>query len=264
MPLNEPSPLLDRGYEIVPAEKMEPLIALREKVFRKARELVDGNGQDAESFLNAFHRRGLEGARLNDVRVRLVDYCTTNLGAGRAIFEAFRGYFLSLLGPDIVVQKTTNLVIQQPGDRDQVPTHRDSPLNSPFEIVVWIPLVDVYGTKGMHVLDRKRSAEAVKLLSKPEPSYGEYSLFAKKHGIELDMPFGSALFFWPGLVHGCWVNREKETRWSLNIRYKQLFSPYYSKGPGDFFEVFQISPLTRTALDFEKEKADESEAPLQK
>jgi sporadic carbohydrate cluster 2OG-Fe(II) oxygenase len=244
--------LLEQGYLVMPSEDSAKLAMIRDRLFEQTSQWVAYRGEPAEEFFNHFHRYGLQGVALNDFRVSTIRYCSTQLNIARLVFEAFQPVLLRLIGPDIVVQKTMNLVIQQPGDSDQVPTHRDAPLNSPFEVVVWLPLVDVYGTKSMYILDRKGTEEALQFLRRDDPDFEGYTRYAEDHGINLRVPFGSACLFWTGLVHGCHVNGESETRWSFNIRYKNLFSPYGSKGLGDFFEPLCLSPLTQIAFEYEK------------
>ena len=242
----------EKGYDIVAAGNLDKLAELRTQIHRKARELAGDGEDDPETFMNNFHRLELRGPGLNRLRMELIKYVSDNLDVAQTIYEAFSGYLTELVGPDIVVQKTTNLVIQQPGDPDQVPTHRDAPLNSPFEVVVWIPLVSVYGTKSMYVLDREKTDVSLQMLKKPESGYEDQTRFATEQGDILSMPFGHALFFWPGLVHAVGVNAEQETRWALNIRYKNLFAPSGAKGQAEFFEVLRLSPLARLALEYEK------------
>ena len=244
---------LRKGFDIVPAENPDKLVELREKIFQKARQLVDYQNEDVEEFFNKFHRYESGGSSLNEKRVELVRYCSEQLDVGTALFEAFPSSIMQLVGPDILVQKTVGLVIQPPGDPDQVPIHRDSPPNSIFEVVVWLPLVDVYGTKSMFMLDRKQTDAALGLLKDPESGYEGYKRYAAHEGEILTLPFGNACFFWTGLVHGCPISTENETRWVLNVRYKNLFSPVGPKGLGEFFDLFRLSPLTRMALEYEKE-----------
>lgn len=242
-----------QGYSIISAERPDRLTQLRSTVFAKARELIGADADDPIGFLNGFHRRGLSGAALNDFRLELIRYLSQELDVDQLVFDAFENALLQLIGPDIVVQKTINLVIQQPGDPDVVPTHRDAPLNSPFEIIVWLPLVDVYGTKSMYLLDRAQSQTALAHLRDEASGHQGYSRYAAEHGKNLEVQFGDACFFWTALVHGCHINQAAETRWSLNIRYKNLFSPYGSKGLPDFFKLFRLSPLAKLAFDFERQ-----------
>lgn len=247
---------LGKGFEVIQAENLEPLVQLRQRIFEKARELIGpsaGGAAGSERFFNQFHKYEVRGIALNDFRLALIRYCTAQLDVSSAVFNAFANAITGLIGPDIVSQKTVNLVIQQPGDPDVVPTHTDAPGNSPFEIIVWLPLVDVHGTKSMYMLDREKSHIALGLIKEQERGYDNYKRYAAQEGENLHVPWGSACLFWPGLVHGCHLNSENETRWALNHRYKNLFSPVGDKGLGEYFDLFRLSPLTRMALEYEKE-----------
>ena len=52
----------------------------------------------------------------------------------------------------------------------------------------------------------------------------------------LEIPYGNVLVFTHTLMHGNRVNVEPTTRWSINIRFKGLFTPYSDKQLGDFFD----------------------------
>jgi len=175
------------------------------------------------------------------------------LAVGRRFFEAFGGALATLVGSDVAVQKTVNLVVQQPDDPDQVPTHRDAPSNSHFEVVLWVPLVDVYGTKSFYLCDRERTAHGLALLQEGA-SFATFAEHVRVQGVDLAMRYGSGLLFAAGLAHGCKVNAEPHTRWSLNLRYKNLFSPYGSKGLAEYFEILHLSPLSRVGFAFERQE----------
>jgi sporadic carbohydrate cluster 2OG-Fe(II) oxygenase len=241
-----------RGYAIVPASDRAALDALRADVAAAARRLVPDRGEPAGAFFDRFHDYGLDGAALNAVRVELVAELG-KLAVARRLFDAFRAPLAGLVGPDVAAQKTVNLVVQQPGDADQVPIHRDAPGNSHFEVILWVPLVDVYGTKSMFLCDRERSAEGLALLQ-GGASFAEFSAHVERHGVDLAIPYGNALVFAAGLAHGCKVNVESETRWSLNLRYKNLFSPYGAKGLAEYFDVLELSPLSRVGFAFERQE----------
>jgi len=244
---------LKKGYDIFPVENLDRLDELKKKIFEKAKETVEYGGESEDEFFNKFHKYRLLGTELNDKRMEIIKYCTDNLEIGKSVFNILPNSILDCVGPDIVMQKTTNLVILQPGDPDIGVTHRDSPLNSPFEVVVWIPLVDVQKTMGMYVLDLEKSKKALRILKNPDSGYKGYNDYAVKEGENITVPYGHALLFWPGIVHGSHFNKEDNTRWSLNIRYKNLFSPCGSKGLGEFFELFRLSPIAKLAFEYEKE-----------
>ena len=54
------------------------------------------------------------------------------------------------------------------------------------------------------------------------------------------------------LYHYVPINSENQTRWSLNFRYKNLFSPYSQKGYLDYFEPVNYSEVTNLVLSNEK------------
>ena len=238
-----------KGYAVVVAENPEALIALRDRVVATAAELLGVTPEDPERFLNRFHERGIGDVALNEFRVTLIQRLTATANAGEAIWEAFPSLLLGLVGPDILVQKGTNLVIQQPNASDGTPIHRDAPPNSAFEVVVWLPLVDCFGTKGMHILDVDETREGVAIQLANVKDQDALDAHVWSHGAVPTVPFGTALFFWTGLVHAVPKNQEAETRWSLNIRYKNLFSPFGTKAMPEHFRILALSPLTKLAMD---------------
>ena len=148
------------------------------------------------------------------------------------------------LGPDVIVQKNVNLVIQSPNDKNRSPFHKDAPIASNYELVVWIPLVDCIKTMSMYIFDVKNHEKAKKLLIN-NISDKKYNEFSKKNGKLFDIKFGQALIFWTNNFHYIPINKENKTRWSLNIRYKNLFTQYGTKSFLDYYEILKISPITK-------------------
>jgi sporadic carbohydrate cluster 2OG-Fe(II) oxygenase len=247
---------LKRGFIVAPADDLAPLLALRKSIFEKSREIFDSPSDDVETFFNQFHNLNITGVELNERRMKLIQYCTQHIDSGTLIFQAFRSTLLEMLGPDLLVQKNTNLVVQQPNDPNPSELHRDSPTNSPYEVVVWLPLVDAYASKSMYLLDREKTKKALERLSSLKEDWESFEQSCIEMGEELSAPFGTALFFWPGLFHGSRINQEKETRWTINMRYKSLFTPNGIKEPFEFFKVFSLSPLSAIALDYQKSELE--------
>lgn len=241
------------GFETFQSQRRDLLDDLREKIFRKSLSLVPFDAASPADYFDRFHENGLGTADLNKFRLALVEYCTRELKVTERLLDAFFEPVKSLVGPDIVAQRTTNLVIHQPGDADQVPIHRDAPNNSHFEVIVWVPLVDCFRTKSMFAVNREHTSVGLEMLKRGK-TFAEFSDFVKQHAVDLDVPYGSASFFAAGLAHGCKVNQENQTRWSFNVRYKNLFSPYGSKGLAEFFEIVRLSPLTKIGFAFERQE----------
>jgi hypothetical protein len=52
------------------------------------------------------------------------------------------------------------------------------------------------------------------------------------------------------LPHGNIVNKELETRWSMNCRFKSIFSPYGDKKIGEFFEPITLRVASEIGINY--------------
>ena len=151
------------------------------------------------------------------------------------------------------MQLRINLSIQLPNDDSSLlPVHADVWAgDSPYEVVLWIPYVNVYGTKTMFILPRDKD-------ERYQARMGELKLKSADElyrTIEpdlrwLDIPYGNVLLFTQNVMHGNIVNREPETRWSTNCRFKSVFSPYHDKKLGEFFEPILVRPATTIGAEY--------------
>jgi len=247
------------GFVSVPATNIERLITVRKIICRTAGELLNIPVKNDVDFLNLFHKQDLKGNELNTFRTQLISQINANIDIGATIYHAFEEFLTALVGADIAVQKSTNLVIQQPDDIGVSPTHRDAPPNSMYEIVAWVPLVDCYASKGMTILDKNNTEKGINLLLDDDNNNNELEKLARTKGKKTDICFGSAIFFWSALLHSVPVNTEDETRWSLNLRYKNLYSPYGGKGLADYYRILKLSPLSQLAINREKRKLENNQ-----
>ncbi len=137
----------------------------------------------------------------------------------------------NLVGNELVMQRNINLSIQLPGDDSSLlPRHQDSLQgDSPYEVVLWVPLVDCYDTKSM-------------FFQKPHSDKKEF----------IDCKYGECLIFSQNYWHGNVVNETNETRWSMNCRFKSALTPYGDKKLGEFFEPLMIRPATRMGAAYQK------------
>lgn len=150
-----------------------------------------------------------------------------------------------LLGPDLLIQNQLNLSIQMPYDKTSIlPVHSDcNSGDSPFELVLWIPLTDSYLTNSMFVLDPQISKQYFESLISdnnfnPTPLESDF----------VNVLFGQYLVFPPSLLHGNVLNETQHTRVSLNVRVKSVFSPNSpinvpDRRFGGYYEEWTLSPL---------------------
>ncbi len=199
------------------------------------------------SFLNNFHKFQ-NPSNLNDTRLKIYNYINSKSIFSKMYYEIVKEYLDILVGNELVMQNKINLSIQLPNDKSSIlPMHSDTwSGDSPFEIVVWIPLVNCFKTKSMFILNPKESKHFYinyKKNSKKHDSKSLFNLYKSKFKW-IDIKFGEVLIFNQCLPHGNVENITSETRWSLNCRFKSLFSPYGTKKIGEFFKPINIKPAS--------------------
>ena len=242
--------LLEKGFMKISCSNVESLIELRtqissicENVFKKKWEIPDS--------FSYFHRGIDENFNLNEKRVSLISKCTELVPFQNQIYKAFDRYIDSLIGTDVLVQKKMNLVIDLPHSEANAEFHRDAPLNSFYELVFWIPLTSSKNSKNFYILDKLQSK---KVLTESRNRENWADLVGKYESIgnRLEVNFGEALVFNAGLFHGSIKNLTDETRWTINVRFKHVFSPSGKKDPFQFFSILHLSNLTKLGVELER------------
>jgi len=246
--------LLKNGYFIYDIKDKKKLYNLKRDIFVQSKSILKKNFK--RNFFNEFHKIDISSQKLNDYRLKLMKKVNSKGNFCKKGYEIFKEIIQQIFGLDIVAQKNVNLVIQKPDDSSQISVHRDAPPNSDYELVVWLPLVNTYKSKNMYILNKTHTAQLIKKIKKftndnkqSKKIMDFYYSFAFNKSKKYKLKFGQALIFWTGLIHCVPENKEKETRWSLNFRFKNTFSPYGTKGFPDYFSVANSSPVTKLALE---------------
>ena len=242
-----------QGYIVRSVENLKQLTLFRDLVKSLAQDSVTGLAEDPAKALNEFHKH-ISVADLNTTRLKIIHGMNEQEWTRFALFEFTRTWLERLVGNELAMQLRLNLSIQMPGDSSSLlAIHSDTwGGDSPFEVVVWLPLVDCYRTKSMFLLP-------------PEPTIRLHQQFGDLAGtnsediyqavkddlIWMSIPYGSFLLFNQNLPHGNRVNEEDETRWSVNCRFKGVFTPYSQKKLGEFFEPITLRPASYLGLKYE-------------
>jgi sporadic carbohydrate cluster 2OG-Fe(II) oxygenase len=244
---------LGAGYVIEPAEDRSALDHIQSFVASTAAKAL---GVPAPANPTEFLDRIAESvkpAQLNDLRLTLIDALQAAAWFRPTYFACARRLLERIVGNELAMQRGLGFSIQLPNDESSVlPLHSDAwSEDSPFEAVLWIPLVDVARTKSMFVLTRDADARwRERLHEYAKRSVEEFTDAAADDLTYLHIPYGNVLVFTHTVMHGNRVNREPTTRWSINIRFKALFTPYSDKQLGDFFDPILIRPATRIGMSY--------------
>ena len=173
--------------------------------------------------------------KLNNFRVKL--FHKINEGQFyKDYYNISKKYLDIIVGNEVVSQKKSQFKYQLPGDENSLlPVHSDTWAgDSPFEVVAWVPLVNVFlaQTQCSFYLKKNKKINFNKI-----PFKTNDDLYKKisKHLKFIKIQYGEILIFNQNLPHGNIVNKTNITRWSFNCRFKSLFSPYISK---KIFRIF--------------------------
>jgi sporadic carbohydrate cluster 2OG-Fe(II) oxygenase len=246
---------LRTGYVMADAEDRPALDRIRSAAARAAAELLGcPEPRDCGEFLDTIAERTTPHA-LNDLRLAVIKSLQGAAWFREAYFSCARSLLETLVGNELAMQRGIGLSIQLPDDeKSLLPLHSDAwSEDSPFEIVLWIPLVDVARTKSMFILPKEREAQWRAVM----PEYSDRGVAALFKDMErdlrwLEIPYGKVLVFTHTLMHGNHVNREKTARWSINVRFKGLFTPYSDKRLGEFFDPITIRAASRVGMTYEQ------------
>ena len=158
-----------------------------------------------------------------------------------------------IVGNEIAMQLRIGLSIQLPGDESSLlPIHADTWTGvSPYESVVWLPLVDCYKTKSMFILPANKVHKIGNIFNEKK-IIKSHDIFKRieKDLIWLKVKYGKAVIFDHSLPHGNVVNNEKETRWSMNCRFKSIFTPYKDKKLGEYYEPITLRPASKRGMEY--------------
>ena len=195
----------------------------------------------------------LKEKNLNQIRLELINKINKDKKFKKNYFLLAENMLENIIGNELAMQNNINLSIQLPKDENSLlPIHSDTwSGDSPFESVLWLPLVNCYKTKSMFILNSKKMKKFNSVFSsKKIKSVSDlYNKFKKDLNF-IKINYGNYLLFNQNIPHGNLINTTKETRVSLNCRFKGLFTPYQQKELGSFFSPLKLRASTKLGLDY--------------
>jgi sporadic carbohydrate cluster 2OG-Fe(II) oxygenase len=203
--------------------------------------------------LNKFHE-SYYIENLNFLRMKLFSDINKDKIFKKKIFLSSKKYIENCVGSEICASDL-NLSIQFPNDDSSLlDMHSDFfSGESIFQVNLWIPLEEVKKTQSMFIID---PIESIKILRKIKDDinidFKKINKIYKSKMKWIKLKKGEAMLFSPNCLHGNVVNQEKNTRWSFNIRYKNLYSPYpkvkNEKKIGTFYKPISIKAISKFNL----------------
>ncbi len=239
---------LNKGYLIKKTESKKSLNYIKNFIKRTSCKIL----KVKKINLNNVHKL-IKKENLNEFRLAIIKAMSKDNYIRYHYFNLAKNNLYVLVGNELMMQKNINLSIQFPNDETSLlPIHSDVwSGDSAYEINLWLPLVDCYNTKSMYILKKNRLNFFSKKLKKLKyKSSDEIFNIAKNQIKWLKINYGNFLLFNQAIPHGNLINREKETRWSMNCRFKSIFTPYQDKKIGEFFLPITTRAMTEIGINY--------------
>ncbi|WP_061235909.1 sporadic carbohydrate cluster 2OG-Fe(II) oxygenase [Leptospira weilii] len=241
------------GYIIQKAADISSLDWIRESIANIVRDILGLSEEEtSDILLNQIHKK-VSVSDLNSFRLKVIQSMNTLKDFRYHYYKVAKPYLETLVGNELSMQLRVNLSIQFPKDDSSLlPVHSDTwSGDSPYEIVVWLPIVDCYKTKSMYLLPPDSSRKLIADF-KNQSGVSSENLFQSisKDVQWLEVNYGEVLLFDQGYPHGNRVNEESDTRWSMNCRFKSVFTPYGDKKLGEFFEPITLRAASKIGMEY--------------
>jgi len=245
---------LQQGYIIRPVKNKEGLDWIRSRFVELSKSYLKQTEEVEHGlWLNQIHEH-VSVEKLNEFRLEMISRINAEADFRLRYFGLAHEWLECLVGNELAMQLRINLSIQLPRDSSSLlPLHADTwSGDSPFEVVVWVPFVDCYGTKTMYLLPPEDNKK-LDINFKPKTGYNSEKIFESiASKVQwLEVPYGHLVVFDQGLPHGNRINEEAETRWSMNCRFKGVFTPYGDKKIGEFFEPITLRAASRNGMAYQ-------------
>lgn len=242
---------VNNGYIIRKIENIESLEWIKNFYLKSINNILDVNNKDSD-LLNNFHKY-IKVKDLNEFRLKLISSINKSNFFRKNYYNVASEYLQILVGNELVMQRNINLSIQLPNDSSSLlDMHADTwSGDSPYEVVVWLPLVDCYKSKSMYILKSKKYDKFLKNFELHHTKKN-FNLFKsiKKDLTWLNVNFGEVLIFNQCLPHGNIINKINETRWTNNCRFKSIFTPYGDKKIGEFFQPITLRAASKIGMEY--------------
>jgi len=244
---------LTQGFVIVPAESRHLLEQLFGTILSETNRWLASQGKTSTlSSLQESHKL-IEQSVINDVRLHLFAWLNSQPDIRVNYYRLASSILQTLVGNELAMQNKVNLSIQQPHDRTSVlEMHSDAwSGDSPFQVVLWVPLTESSSTNAMFLLKPEKSMEAYR-----RTRAGELNSMAAIQAVyqadfePIEVNFGDILIFDSNCLHGNQLNTTQVSRWSLNCRFTSLLAPSITpeRRMGSFYSPIIVRPATRMGL----------------
>jgi sporadic carbohydrate cluster 2OG-Fe(II) oxygenase len=241
------------GYVIAATEDPEGLEHLITELSREFANWLKSEGIPTAAKDLAHSHQSATTERVNALRLSLFAHLNSQPDIRDRYFALASDLLSDVVGNELAMQTKVNLSIQQPADPGSVlDIHSDVWTgDSPFQVVLWVPLTDTTATNAMFFLPPEPSYEAYRRVRAGElRSMAEVRAAYDSQISVIEMKVGQVLVFNSNCLHGNQLNTTTTSRWSLNSRFVNLLAPATNpeRRLGSYYTPLTVRPATRMGL----------------
>lgn len=244
---------LSDGFVIQPCEYQDLLDQIRGIIQSEANRWLSEHGVVRSIDVLSDSHLAIPLQDINEIRLHLYARLNSDAEIRKRYFSLAGLLLQKLVGNELAMQNKVNLSIQQPHDQTSVlELHSDVwSGDSPFQVVLWVPLTDSNGTNAMFLLPPEKSHEAYRRARAGElRSMSEIHDAYRSDFRTVEVKFGQVLVFNSNCLHGNQLNTTSVSRWSLNCRVVSLLAPATTpeRRLGAYYTPIMVRPATRMGL----------------
>ena len=224
-----------RGYAVIPVEKMETLIKLRDSFVERI-NISNGSEKNIDFVRKAMAK--MSKAEINRSMIDLLKF--TNLS--EMIINSFPKLIESLCGKELFIQRRATIIMNVPGEGQakQWPHYELMSGISPFTYVIWAPLHDLEDQSGTYYINQKKSLEVMKKEQAAGLVNGPTVLNMMQNQKPTPLKFGQAIIFNPFVLHGNVTFNSKFARIASGVRFQSCNKPLLQKN-SEYLKYYQLT-----------------------
>lgn len=189
----------------------------------------------------------------NNIRLHVMNEICKTTSFNRNYYESAKKIIHTLCGNELAMQKRPGISVNFPNNAEDIlPIHADTWNGvSPYELNIWIPIVDCKKTMCLYILERHKFQERINSDDKLLRLTSDEMFNELKSDLTwIDINYGDIIAFDQSLPHGYALNKEADTHWSFNCRFKGLHTPYWDKKLGEYFMPITAKCCTRIGMNY--------------
>ena len=247
-----------KGHLIFDINNITGLDEIKKEIFSHVKKKYLKSDIDLNTFFEKTDTY-IKKDQINNLRMDIYSFLNSQTWFRPTYYSFCKDVLDMFVGNELAMQNAINLSVVMPNDDGSIlKMHADTYTGeTPFQVVVWIPLVSVEKTNSLFIATKQDTMKINKVFPTFKNGFKDVEKKLKNKINYLKVNYGQGVIFTPNIFHGSNLNQTKNTRWSFNTRYTGLFTPYSNyegneKKLGSFYQPITVKAVSKMGLEFEE------------